>query len=429
MNGSTDPASREDSSRIRRREIGAGELNAVGRDRRGEVGTPVHEDRCLGRPGEGEKPERHGGERGGAGGSISYVQRDGGAGRRDRRSVDAEVGVCQHGGVGDGMQSRQRSHANRSPGEMRRPRTQSATAKRVLPGGLHLTHGQRSAARGHHEIFADGEHGAGLAPIVAGRRAEQLERGSLIGGPGTWCGIECPNLPRKGCRLPSPVEASALAIHLRRIGSRSGILRLRASRTVLKARERSQECRGPEVGETPGELSGGLTLGDWGFDLEQHRTAVESLFHAHDAHTSDGMPLQDGVLDRRSAPESWQQGCVHIDHSARWESQQLAPENVSVGDDDAELRVEPPQAGEEDISRRSLGLKHLQPCLRGGQLDRRLHEGGVRAAMRLVGLGDDGDDIVPLVGAVFRGTATANSGVPKKTIRITPVGPSPPPLP
>ena len=175
------------------------------------------------------------------------------------------------------------------------------------------------------------------------------------------------------------------------------------SRTVLKARERGHECRGPEIGETSGELSGGLTLGDRRIDLEQHRSAVESLFHAHDAHTSDGMPLEDGVLDRRGAPESWQQGCVDIDHSARWEIEQLAPENVSVGDDDAELGVEAPETGEKDISRRSLGLKHLQPRLRGGPFDRRLHEGGARAAMRLVWLGDDGSDIVPLVEQSFEG--------------------------
>ena len=76
--------------------------------------------------------------------------------------------------------------------------------------------------------------------------------------------------------------------------------------------------------------------------------------------------------------------------------QHLGPEDMAVGHDDAEVGLEPAQAGGEDVADRALGLQDGMPAACGGGLDGRRDQGGAGAALRPVGLGHHADDLVPL---------------------------------
>ncbi len=69
---------------------------------------------------------------------------------------------------------------------------------------------------------------------------------------------------------------------------------------------------------------------------------------------------------------------------------------MAVGDDDAELGLEPAEAGEEDVAQRADRLEHGDPGALRLLLDRRGHQRRARAALRLVRLGDDAHHLVPL---------------------------------
>ena len=98
----------------------------------------------------------------------------------------------------------------------------------------------------------------------------------------------------------------------------------------------------------------------------KHRSAIESGLHLHDADSRLGLASEDGVLNRRRAPEAGQQRGMNIDHAARRNCQDLRAQNVAIGNHDSQVRLEPPQAGGEHIAQAGAQAGE-RVCLRTGR--------------------------------------------------------------
>ena len=113
----------------------AAELDALGAERRGDVGPSIHEDGGLGRAREGQQPVGDPGQFQAGGVAIAGVQRHRGARRGEGGSADRKVGQGQNGGVGHGMEAGKRPHVKRSEARSPMPRSQSPAGMRFFPAG------------------------------------------------------------------------------------------------------------------------------------------------------------------------------------------------------------------------------------------------------------------------------------------------------
>ena len=130
-------------------------------------------------------------------------------------------------------------------------------------------------------------------------------------------------------------------------------------------------------------------------DLVQHGPGVHPGVHLHDRHAGRFVAADDGPLDRRRAAQAGQQGRMHIHHAARRQRQQLGLENVAVRDDDPDVGLQVPELFEKCRIGRLFRLQHEQLFRFGGDFDWRSNQRGAGAALRCIGLCDDGDDVEP----------------------------------
>src|SRR4051794_38448736 len=154
-------------------------------------------------------------------------------------------------------------------------------------------------------------------------------------------------------------------------------------------------------------------------------SAVEACLHLHYADAGVGVPMQDRVLDGCCSSVAGKQGGMDVDHAARRERKDLWSQNMAIRDHDAELGLEPPETGAQDIAGRTHRLEDRNAMGLGGSLEGGRKQNRPGSSLGLVRLGDGGHDgDTPLRSA--SSDATAKVGVPKNTIRITPTGRAPP---
>ena len=87
---------------------------------------------------------------------------------------------------------------------------------------------------------------------------------------------------------------------------------------------------------------------------------------------------------------------MHVDHAEAGEREENGPEDVAVGDDDAQVGLEAADGGEEEIAERPGGLVHRDPGALRLRLDRRSHERGAGPTLRAVRLRHHAHDVVSL---------------------------------
>ncbi len=104
---------------------------------------------------------------------------------------------------------------------------------------------------------------------------------------------------------------------------------------------------------------------------------------------------------------------MDVDHSPGRQGQDIAPENVPVGDHHSQLGLPMPEGGQEDVAPRAIRLEQRDPVLLGDLLDRGGDQGGARPAVRLVGLGDDSHEVRPLRDQRFQARHRKGRGAEK----------------
>ena len=86
---------------------------------------------------------------------------------------------------------------------------------------------------------------------------------------------------------------------------------------------------------------------------------------------------------------------MHVHHTAGRQLEQLGLEDVAVGDDDADVGAQLPQAQEERAVRRLFGLEDGQLFGFRRELHGWRNQLGAGSALRRIGLCDDSDHIEP----------------------------------
>src|SRR5690606_7354829 len=130
-------------------------------------------------------------------------------------------------------------------------------------------------------------------------------------------------------------------------------------------------------------------------DLQQDRPGIHLLDHAHDRHARALVAADDRPVDRRGAAQLRQERRVHVDRTERRHLQHIALEDLAVGDDDGELRLERRDPLAELLSARLLRLQHEQTLALRDGLDRR-RVGRAAPAGGPVRLRDDADHLMTL---------------------------------
>ncbi len=172
--------------------------------------------------------------------------------------------------------------------------------------------------------------------------AEDLHLAVAETGPCTGPRIEGAHLPSDpGCWL-LPADSRHFPGDLRRIGRIVVVLVPYDGGIHIHQCESLDEREGTELCEPHGELATGFVRRDRCGHLMDDGTRVHAGDHLHDRDARILVTLEDRVLDGSGAPEPRQQRGMHVHHPSCRGVEQRLLEDVSVGDYDPELRLEPP---------------------------------------------------------------------------------------
>jgi hypothetical protein len=80
---------------------------------------------------------------------------------------------------------------------------------------------------------------------------------------------------------------------------------------------------------------------------------------------------------------------MHVDHASGGELEHLRAQDVTVRHNDAEVRLEAPEAGGKDVTDWTNGLEYRYFCRERGKLDGWGDQFGARPSLRLIRLSDD----------------------------------------
>ncbi len=139
---------------------------------------------------------------------------------------------------------------------------------------------------------------------------------------------------------------------------------------LLEVRERFNQQRRAERGESRREADRILSRSDLRRTHRQDRAVVELLVHAHDRDARLGITGKNRGRDRGRASMSRQQRRMYVDRTALRDRQHRARNDLPVRDDDKQIGLQLLQPFDRLRVANSLRLVHLQAEHLRGHLDR-----------------------------------------------------------
>ena len=124
------------------------------------------------------------------------------------------------------------------------------------------------------------------------------------------------------------------------VGGEGSVLGDGPQAAIEVGRQGLQEQVRALVGEEGCEGAGGAVIGDGDGAGDDDGAGIEPFIHAHDGDAGGGIAGENGGGDGGCAPPAWEQGGVDVDAAVLWQRQHGGRQNLAVGGDDDEVRLE-----------------------------------------------------------------------------------------